>query len=264
MGWFSDVFSGAGGGLLSGIGSIVGGLFGSESQQDANNANAALQYDFAKNGIQWKVADAKAAGVHPLFALGAQTNMASPSYVGDSVLPGALSQAGQDIGRAIDATRSKSDRFSARMQALQVQRGELENQLLASQIAKLNASPNPSMPVGDEFMIPGQGNSPLVRTDPSRITSSRSGDASMEAAPPSPAVKQFINRDGSIMNWPSQDAKNAIEDVTPYEIEHYYLNRIAPFIQEYFMEVPTRFGERLGSRYRSWLERERERYKHGY
>ena len=38
----------------------------------------ARQYEFAQNTIQWKVEDAKAAGVHPLFALGAQTQSPTP------------------------------------------------------------------------------------------------------------------------------------------------------------------------------------------
>ena len=39
---------------------------------------------FAKRGIQWRVHDAKKAGLHPLAALGAQTTSFSPSFVSQS------------------------------------------------------------------------------------------------------------------------------------------------------------------------------------
>ena len=70
MGFFSSIASIAA--------PIIGGLMSNESNEDAGNANAALQREFAQNGIRWKVADAEAAGIHPLYALGAQTSPASP------------------------------------------------------------------------------------------------------------------------------------------------------------------------------------------
>lgn len=48
---------------------------GMYSDYKANKQNLALQKDFANNSIQWKVADARKAGIHPLYALGASTNM---------------------------------------------------------------------------------------------------------------------------------------------------------------------------------------------
>ena len=40
--------------------------------------NRNMQKLFAQRGIQWKVADSKAAGINPLVALGAQTHSFSP------------------------------------------------------------------------------------------------------------------------------------------------------------------------------------------
>jgi hypothetical protein len=68
------------GGLLPAIkvaGDILGGRKDRQATRDANNANIAMQRQFAQEGIGWKVADAKKAGIHPLFALGASTH--SPS-----------------------------------------------------------------------------------------------------------------------------------------------------------------------------------------
>lgn len=115
-----------------------------EAQADAN---VDYQREFAQNGVRWRVEDAKAAGVHPLFALGAQTHSFAPNSTFSSPGPAAdLAGIGQDVSRSIDATRTKPERVDARLQALAIRRGELENDLLASQIARLNQQSNPPLP----------------------------------------------------------------------------------------------------------------------
>lgn len=68
-----------------------------------------------------------------------------------------LAAAGQDVSRAINATRTGKERvdaFTSTMQKLQLQRAGLENDLLASQISKINqAGGNPPMPGA---LIPGE------------------------------------------------------------------------------------------------------------
>lgn len=96
--------------LIGGGASILGGLLNRSSQRDAGEANAALQREFAQQGVRWKVADAKAAGIHPLYALGASTVGASPSFVGDTGVGNALSSMGQDVSRAIMAGASARER----------------------------------------------------------------------------------------------------------------------------------------------------------
>ena len=46
------------------------------AQLDLANRNMAMETDFAKNGISWRIADAAANGISPLAALGS----AEPSY----------------------------------------------------------------------------------------------------------------------------------------------------------------------------------------
>ena len=90
IGGIADVFTGG-----SGIGSAIGGYFDASSASNKKNdfaANAqglnyAHQKEFAQNGIRWKVEDAKAAGIHPLFALGAQGATFSPISVGELSTP---------------------------------------------------------------------------------------------------------------------------------------------------------------------------------
>lgn len=61
------------------IAAIAGSLIGAAATRSANRDNRLMQEKFASEGIQRRVADAKAAGVHPLFALGASTPSFSPS-----------------------------------------------------------------------------------------------------------------------------------------------------------------------------------------
>lgn len=100
MGWGSIVSAGA---------SLVGGLMGKKSGEEQQENNAALQKEFAQNGIRWKVADAKAAGIHPLAALGAQTQSYTPMVIGDPMAD-ALANAGQDIGGAINRQQTNQER----------------------------------------------------------------------------------------------------------------------------------------------------------
>lgn len=87
---------GSGGyGLIGGIiGSIHDGVFDWVNlgenrriqRQNLENARSqiALQREFAQNSIQWRVADAKKAGIHPLAALGAQGTSYTPMDMSQS------------------------------------------------------------------------------------------------------------------------------------------------------------------------------------
>jgi hypothetical protein len=89
-----------------GIGAnLAGGLLGrSESRRQEG-----LQREFAQKGIQWRVADAKKAGIHPLYALGSNTPTYSP--VGSQGSLGrALGAAGQDISTAIHRNMTAGQR----------------------------------------------------------------------------------------------------------------------------------------------------------
>lgn len=140
------------------IGNIIGGAFGlldsvinRQWQQEANEKNAALQKEFAQNSLQWKVADAKKAGIHPLAALGASGYSASPSFVGGDT-GGAFGQMGKGFGQVV--TRFVEDEMEAKNEKsqLEIKRMELENQKLAKEISSLGQDPyggileNPKVP----------------------------------------------------------------------------------------------------------------------
>lgn len=157
------------GGLISGAAKLFGGRAEQKAQAKQAHQNYLNEKEFAQSGIQWKVADAKAAGIHPLAALGASTTSFSPVSVGSS-LSESIGGAGQDIGRAIAASASGETRASAASkaaEALALERGSLENELLRAQIASAvgkQGPATPAMPMDDSrYMIPGQGPTVDVR-----------------------------------------------------------------------------------------------------
>lgn len=124
-----------------------------EAQERQAELNRQMQKEFAQQGIRWKVEDAKAAGVHPLFALGASSHSYSPVSVGSTQMPSmasALGSMGQSVDRAINATSTGSERVSAYSEQaakLQLDNMALQNQLLASRLARVNqAGGNPPLP----------------------------------------------------------------------------------------------------------------------
>lgn len=113
---------------------------------EEQQANRQMQYEFAQNGIRWRVEDANAAGLHPLAALGASGASYSPTSTslmsesrGNSYR--SLSRMGQDASRAMMAMatpqeqeikrltldRMKTDNLIAGMELL-----ERKNRLLNS------------------------------------------------------------------------------------------------------------------------------------
>lgn len=189
MGWGSIVSAGA---------SLVGGLMGKKSGEEQQENNAALQKEFAQNGIRWKVADAKAAGIHPLAALGAQTQSYTPMVIGDPMAD-ALANAGQDIGGAINRQQTNQERadtmakqtaaVAARQKVVDgmaTTRANLENSKLQSEIALLNSQIRRNMmgmppPMPDNLTQSGptaaQRGGPGYVIKPAEVTASGSNPA---------------------------------------------------------------------------------------
>lgn len=168
------------GALIGAASSIAGGLLGNKAQEKANKqaeANAlrqeALQKEFAQSGIQWKVKDAEAAGVHPLFALGANTTSYQPTSVGGGAADFSfLGDAGQNIGRAIDATRSTpASAMALQLGKIQLEGAQLDNDLKRTQLMsalRVNGiGAHPPLPgANDVYPLPGQSGSGIISSVP--------------------------------------------------------------------------------------------------
>lgn len=153
---------------LSGLGGLIGGIFGSNNQKKIAQQQMALQREFAQNSVQWRVKDAQAANIHPLAALGMQPMSYTPVTVGDQN----WADIGQNLGRSIAATQTvpqKVDDFTQTSQKLSLERQGLENaqltnDVLASSIRLNNiAGTPPAMP---GFGIRGSDDKGEKKRDP--------------------------------------------------------------------------------------------------
>lgn len=160
------------GDFISAGSNLIGGWMKSNSADEDRKAqmamaqqNIAAQREFAQHGIRWKVEDAKAAGLHPLAALGAQVSSFSPVSIasgGDGGAADSFAAAGQDIGRAIKSQITKEEREERDAnlaRKLQIEKGALENDLLrtelVSKIRREAAGVGPAFPGGVPIPRPG-------------------------------------------------------------------------------------------------------------
>lgn len=241
-------------GVGTAVGSGIGGMVDSAIEgnasanqaSDAFNQNARLQKEFAQNGIQWKVEDAKRAGIHPLAALGAQTASFSPVSVGGVDYSTFNDRMGQDISRAVAATRPQAQRAADLIQERQnlelnqitldraragLQNDLLNNQILSSQIGRLN-----SAQIG-----PGMPNSSATRSQvvPARVTASQISDKSVTAGPAAPAwTKYNIGTDRSpyVVELPGQSIDQALDGLSTLPGMYYKAVRNTIFAKEWLQD----------------------------
>lgn len=243
------------GALLGGVGQLaggVGGLFGrgggavmqsmapqqmfsAQTLLDLNLRDFAFQRDLAQKGIQWRVDDAKAAGLHPLFALGGgQAGFTPPplsvgqpdpgSITGGGGGPdigGAFANMGQGLGRAIAATQTKEqrvlDQFEVARRAQMLEKGALENQYLQVQINKATApAVGPPMP-GPGFEI-----------KPTEVTAPMPGAPHITAGPGHPGTEFVRMPSGGYMPAPAKPLQ--IDEVSsPGYFTWMMQNKIIPY-----------------------------------
>ena len=133
------------GSALSGIGSVASAF--SSDKPD---------YKHLKKGIQWRVNDAKQAGVHPLYALGASVGsptITTGSTGGDALqaLGSVASQYGQATSqKAITAQQIKESEALTQSHLARAARDAMETQVSASNLARqtqrLNHKQDPQIP----------------------------------------------------------------------------------------------------------------------
>lgn len=130
--------------VLSGGLNAIGSYLNSSAQKDASKKAYKRALEFAQNGIQWKVADANAAGINPYFALGAPTATYSDAGIGVDPVGSALEAMGQNVSRA--ALNNSGGKFAAAIEAkmanLALEKAGLENDYLRTQIASAQATLN--------------------------------------------------------------------------------------------------------------------------
>lgn len=115
-------------GLIGGIHNRSDELSGREEQTRQRE----LQQESLQHGVQWRVNDAKAAGIHPLFGLGANLPTFNPVTPVQSDTSFA-----QDIGRAVSSYANRGRQ--AKADALAMERHNAEIGVLRSEAARNDA-----------------------------------------------------------------------------------------------------------------------------
>lgn len=266
------------GGIASAVGSVAGGVLGLVGSNNSaanaaaiNRQNYEAQKEFAQNGIRWKVADAKAAGLHPLAALGAQTSSYSPSaVVGDSPDYSFLRDAGQGIGRAVEAkmTQRERDEEEKRSQLLfnmQLKNAYLEGEERKARIRGLDADTTlalakasessvrnqqqvPALPslVQDGAVIPGQSQSRGVngafptgdiQPDVSSVPTSVRGVPSVQAGTP-PDVRFYLGTGNTRVPLPTEQAADAMDAAFFSGLDWSIRNKFLPILSNYLPFIP--------------------------
>lgn len=243
-------FGSIAGSLVSGGLGLAGGMINASASKSAARAQVRLQREFAQNGIQWRVEDAKKAGIHPLYALGANTASYTPVSQDSSAFGNAVADAGAYLGKAVDGAIDKDTRRELELENLlytQLMReGQLEEQRQRVRGLKLQndeqefqnarlasaVSSNPVRPVARTVVSPdhiydvvgysGSNNNPAVRSHLDKVRGNAASDS--VGAPlkrpvgVTPVMKKantyFEHDDGSLEILPSSDRADSSEDMS--------------------------------------------------
>lgn len=206
--------------------------------RDTTASNEALQREFAQMGIRWKVEDAEAAGLHPLYALGGSGPAYSPAPAlvhgsAPEVRPqlrqtadsgSYLGGMGQEIGSALARTL---DPAQAAERALQLKLLEAQADKESAQAQYYRSQSVGGPGGGQPAYIPansGYGQDPIhlidapylkdtIRAQPSDIESSRTSDSSSTPGE-RPAFSDY-SAFGTTLRLPSKGATEALESIEP-------------------------------------------------
>lgn len=268
------------GSVVSAVGSIAGGILGANSAQNVAGMNYEAQKEFAQNGIRWKVEDAKRAGIHPLYALGASTQGYSPSggYTGDYGISDAAAYFGQGYERAQQAKMTKEERDKQdvrdaiqdmaaledlnqkrRMNDAQIRLANSEifrNFALSTNALRKTGLP-PAMPGGLGGVIAGQGNSYATgQTTPeiSSVVTSEKGTPSVQAGSP-PDVRFYRTLSGGRAPLPTEDAGDAMDAALGAGLQWSFRNNLVPWLANFFPindphRLPGEYYDLLAGEYR--------------
>jgi len=266
---------GAGGQLAGGFGGFLEG-FGDQTIQGAKNFGDyytqgdfhdqySAQKEFAQYGLRWKAEDARRAGLHPLAALGSQTQSFSPISVGNP-LSGVLDAAnsGANLYNTFKGLTAEEDY----MQLLNIAQAKeklkqmkLESQGMENQLQQQQNTPNVNYgsTIDEQFGVVGTGRAQAVNPQtgqPIPITGYKfkeneipySSQIGLEAGV-TPMERYAIDVDGNMHRVPSSELEETMESDAFTQLKYAAMrgSRWAKNLYGYFQS-----GD--GAReYRKWL-----------
>ncbi|WNK13902.1 MAG: DNA pilot protein [Microvirus sp.] len=107
-------FAGPIGAAIGGAAGLAGGFLSNASNKSTANTNWEHQKEALQNSVRWRVADAKAAGIHPLYAMGQAPMTVSPMGFEDRIGP-ELKNMGQDVGNVVANMKTNQEQTNMKM-----------------------------------------------------------------------------------------------------------------------------------------------------
>lgn len=239
--------------IIAAAAGIAGGMLSNKAQAQQAEKERQSRFQFARHGISWRVQDAKDAGVHPLYAIGAQL----PSFQPISSDAGSgYAEAGRGISeavrgysarqqaaadarmrqQAVDAAATKDYAQAAYYNSLAARtaQGSAEAPAPDNQWYGVEGQSAPYRPVGDipvvqlkpgsEYEIPGAMD--VLKVQPSSQMSARS-DAPYVGAGLSPGSKEYrLTRDMAVLLPAANDLGEALEPLSESPVLFYMWYRI--------------------------------------
>lgn len=286
--------------LLAGVGQAAGGvagLFGGGGGNAAATAqqqnmmqmwrnddlarakrNEEMAYEFAQNGIKWRVEDAKRAGIHPLAALGfsgANTPTISisggyqPSAGGYDRGPdigASLANMGQGIGRAVAATQTPLERqmtaFELMRQEQQIRSNDLDIAIKGAQLARITQQLGPGLPANvPPGSIPGATGTGTYEAKPPEVLNPDPKHQGQTAGPATPNATWQRAPSGDVYSVPHKDL-NIDEFSSPGYVSWMIHNKVLPYFSQRYRDAarpsadhlpPGAVAWRLGAPGLGWL-----------
>lgn len=240
MSWFNLA-----GAAIGGLGGFFGGKSKAKAARKAEERNYQRQKEFAQNSIQWTVADAKKAGINPIFAVGGGAHAFQPvSMETTSPAAEAISGASAGIERALQAPmngKQRATRIVRKQQELTLENMGLQNDLLRSQIRLANQPGTPpASPVNARWLSghAGQGDTqalvkdaPLARTAANPVARHSEPGAITDLG-----YARTVT--GGYSPVPSKDMKERLEDNALIEIPWSIRNGLLPMFNPKYFSPP--------------------------
>ena len=185
---------------------FVGGLMNMSNQNKLAERQENLQREFAQNSIQWRVNDAKKAGIHPIAALGSQGISYNPSFVGGDNFGGSQASISTSTGD------KEMNELNKRLLTAQVRQAEAEaTSAERSLLPKLQNTGGvlfgASQTKGALTNQTGVGHSASPTSMPGQASVNPYGVAEVNNA-----VNFTKNTDGSLSLMPSQDVQDLVSE----------------------------------------------------
>lgn len=235
--------------LISGGASIVGGLLGRKKSSSKDlRKSYQLQTQYIPQQIKAKVAGARAAGLHPLAAIGM-----SPSGQPAPIIPG-QNETGSIIGQGIETAanvynQGKQGEAMKQLGALKLEEQKLRNEYLAQQIRhnEVKKISQEAIPYPEQYRRLRLTRDPKLMATPSKMQEALDPNRHIEG-------KTFISSDGDVI---------AIPPGTPAEEYERHFGDFGPFMPDNIKRFSKSFRDQLWQmNKRYWDNRIKEYSKH--